>query len=194
MLVLSTPAFAIEEPVCSGVYIGGFGGAGSFSDFRFEDLSNNETGRHNPLAKVKPGYIFGGLLGYKFESHYRLEFEVAYRSNDLDKVKFREHYRPGEGHFSEISYMANALVDIIVDCEWTPFFGVGAGYADSKLHVHRFDQTQRSRFTHQGLATQFIAGLAYNLRPDLDTSLQYRYYVTRLASENCLLFSLRQYF
>lgn len=83
--------------------------------------------------KTHPGYQVGGSIGYKFCNNIRLEGEFSYRKNN-----FRKHYH---GNRELFTYMANAFYDFNLNCEWTPYIGMGIGYerARNKLKSPVYD-------------------------------------------------------
>lgn len=161
-----------------GFYVGALGGA-------------NWADTHH--VKSNTGYGVVGSLGYKFCSGLRVEGEVGYRRNCVEKVKFEGLYFNTHGHLSTVSYLANVLYDIPLDCFCIkPYLGAGIGYAraDRKFIVQDFAFDERHR--NKGFAWNLIAGLAYPICDCIDLDLQYRYFHTRKhISHNSLYAGLR---
>jgi len=86
-----------------------------------------------PEARIdtKAGYVVGGALGYQFTNTFRLEGELSYRNNDLDKLIVKgDDYNfdlPLVGDISSLAYMVNALFALPVNWTFIPYFGFGLG-------------------------------------------------------------------
>lgn len=127
-----------------------FGGEGApYSDIEFEN-------RWGAL----------GTVGHAFDGNWRLEFEVGYRNNDLDRIN---GIQITDGELNEWSGMFNALYNQPVGKRWTIDFGAGVG-AD---HV-RFDDDS-SEDADTALALQGIVGVTYKVGPHWDIMVNYRY-------------------
>jgi len=181
-IVLPSPTQAQYFDQCdlmTGYYAGLQAGA------NFHHLSH---GRHCKVS-TDTGYLVNGSIGVKTCYDVRLEGEIGYRRNCLDKVKihyskFRHDQKVG-GHASSLSYMANAIYDIPVCYFVKPYVGAGIGYARNRVSTYVTHDKQKIKATHHknGFAWQAIAGLAYPLQgfsccglDKVDATLEYRYF------------------
>ncbi len=131
------------------------------------DLSSSPDSDLGYALSLQGGYAFGGP---------RLEAEVTWRSNDIDKFKLRDT----KGHLNgggidSIALMGNAYYDIPTGSPWTPYVGAGIGVANVRFdsgEYHRGSQSE-SLFAYQG-----IVGLAYNIDQNISIKADYRYFAT----------------
>lgn len=145
-------------------------------------------GKHTRVL-TDTGYLVSGSIGAKTCYNIRLEGEIAYRSNSLDKLKIQyrnfKHSQHLGGHISSLSFMANALYDIpLCDCV-KPYVGAGVGYARNHISTSiKFDKERiKAKHHKNGIAWQAIAGVAYPLDfmscygyDNIDATLEYRYF------------------
>lgn len=183
-LFATTTSHATCNTLCrQGWYIGGFGGA----NFMDVDKDNGIS------IDMETGYYAGGCIGYKFSSPLRLEGEVAYRRNNFDKAKFEGDKYGLSGNLTTWTYMANLYYDFDMGCAFTPYLGVGAGYADTKGTVKIEDVKGKGR--DDGFAYQGIAGVSYALCENVDLGLEYRYLGEKKnVRDHSVGLSIKQYF
>ena len=99
-------------------------------------LKNTGIGAENEY-KGAPGY--SGVVGYKFNSGLRTEFEVAYRRSDADKINYPD---PGPGPQSSpqtvkitaTTGMFNLWYDLFPTSRFHPYIGGGGGFTRIKLN------------------------------------------------------------
>ena len=129
------------------------------------------------------GWAALGTVGYGFEKNWRVEFEVGYRSNDVnayfaggpselvleDLIK-APMYNGRNGEFDEWTFMVNVVYDIPLTDKLDLNIGVGAG-AD----LADFDDNSSVSDDDWNFAYQGIVGLSYALNDRLDLTLTYRY-------------------
>lgn len=166
--IQSQPCYA--EPCCyddSGVYVSAFGGANWL----------NQHKKHDFKTTYDVGYAAGAALGYRFNRNFRAEAEIAYRNNHLDSVK---HHYYGKvhpkGHTSSLSYMANGYYDFDLD-GFTPYVGVGVGYAHLKAHVSH--EGVQAKGSESGIAGQAMVGVSKRICHNTDLGVEYRYFAAR---------------
>ena len=129
------------------------------------------------------GWAALGTVGYGFEKNWRVEFEVGYRSNDVEPYiagwapnaeaamamnQFPYSIRTAE--FDEWTFMVNVVYDVPLTDKLDLNIGVGAGadFAD-------FDDSSSVNDDDWNFAYQGIVGLSYALSDRLDLTLTYRY-------------------
>jgi len=128
------------------------------------------------------GWAALGTVGYGFEKNWRVEFEVGYRSNDVDAFfadvysvsavakDSTPNYNLRTAEFDEWTFMANVIYDVPLTDKLDLNIGVGAGadFAD-------FDDNSSVSDDDWNFAYQAIVGLSYALNDRLDVTLTYRY-------------------
>ena len=141
-----------------------------------KDFNNYSSVYENHKAKTEYdlGYAVSLQGGYSWGGP-RLEAEVTWRSNDIDKLKGRGDLTgvnlKGD-YMNSIALMGNLLYDIPTGSAWTPYIGAGAGVAHLWFKGYGDTQTD-SLFAYQG-----IAGLGYNIDQNLTIKMDYRYFAT----------------
>lgn len=158
----SCPSSCEEE---CGVYVSAFGGANWLSQ---------HSKKHHVKSTYDTGYSVGGAVGYRFNPNFRVEGEVAYRYNHLDSLRgcYGDKIHP-KGHTSLTTLMVNAYYDFAIDACFTPYIGVGAGYAHTKAHFSH--EGFWAKGTDNGFAGQAIVGVSKRVYANTDLGLEYRY-------------------
>ena len=128
------------------------------------------------------GYAVLGQVGYGF-GPVRVEGELGWRSNGVDKVKQPFGDASGKGKLDAASAMANVYYDIATGTAITPFIGAGAGAVDVYADRIRSSGTTFSNDDHYAPAYQGIAGVSYAVNDNLSLKADYRYLRT---AENSL--------
>lgn len=175
-----------------GFYVGGFAGA-NFLDLRSQHVKAND---HSVRAKVcgDTGYAVGLTLGFKSCYGVRVEGEVAYRRNELNKLKLnfgstkdQTHttlisHTKAHGHLRTWSYMGNAYYDFATTCVVSPYVGAGIGYDEvrGELRVGSEKDTHKRR----GLSWQTMAGLNYDLSDTVALNLEYKLHMSKAKAKN----------
>ncbi|WP_431857170.1 OmpA family protein [Azospirillum sp.] len=165
-LTLPTAALAGNE----GFYIGGAGGLNWTRDAKF----SSPLAGASATAKYDQGWVGSLSAGYETAFGLRGEFEVNHRwGND---IKSTSPASAATGKVRATGLMANILYDIHTGTPFTPYLGIGAGAAHVK-HDFGFGTLSASDadwvFAYQG-----IAGVAYNVTPNLAITADYRYFGT----------------
>ena len=138
----------------------------------------------NYTSGTEFGYAVGGSVGYKFLKTFRLEGEITYRNNEIDKIRFDDGLEvPFEGHLSSLNCLANVLFTPSIKFLFIPYFGVGAGWGQAKQKGEI--STQAIHFalekTHKSQARyQVILGLNLLQFYNIECDIEYHY----LASFN----------
>ncbi len=170
-LLCSASAAALAQQT-SGLYLG-LGAGANFA--RDADISGPGI---NTQAEFDTGWAGIGSVGYGFGNGLRLELELGYRDNDVDGIQGQTG---ASGSVNVMSGMLNLLYDIPTGTAFTPYLGVGGGYARVKadgtapvaagnVSVDDSDNV----FAYQG-----ILGVAYGITPNLKVALDYRYFATQ---------------
>ena len=136
----------------------------------------------NPYGGIKfdHGWAAAGAVGYNWRSNWNLEFELAYRSNDIDCIT-GEKLTCGEyksifgdaGEIHQFSQFVNVRYDIPVGNRF--YLGIGAGIggtqvtAKDELGYHDVDYV---------LSGQLIGQAGYNISNRWDVFVDYRFMVS----------------
>ena len=110
-----------------------------------------------------------------------LELEVAYRTNDIDSITSGGARLAGAtGEMNSLAFMVNGFYDINTGTAFTPYVGLGVGYA--RVSADGISATGLG-FTNgdddNKFAYQAIAGVAYQLTPEVALTADYRYFATQ---------------
>lgn len=194
--VLSIPAGAEPKSAHNGLYIEGAGGVNWLDDtdgfyrlradhpipalrnMEFPSTTSHET-----------GWGIAGRLGYAWASGLRVDGEITYRRNDVDKSTFLASDgvtffnltdENPSGHVRSYTLMANAYYDFRNSTGITPYIGGGIGAAN----VGGTYTSSVSPFTLRadtiddsdwGFAAQAIGGVSIALSHNLSLIADYRY-------------------
>jgi OOP family OmpA-OmpF porin len=174
-LSVSSIAFAQDITQPKGLYLGGglWASIPQDSDFSGGGFYNNSS------AEFDTGWGGAGVLGYSYSNNLRSEIELGYTGNDVDSVS-GAGATAGTGDAKVFSGMLNLLYDVPGFGAWTPYIGGGFGAAHiSADGAATFSGTRvtldDSDWTWAG---QGIAGVGYQLNPNLGLFADYRYFFT----------------
>ncbi|MDE2595770.1 MAG: OmpA family protein [Sphingomonadales bacterium] len=144
-----------------------------------ENIFNITGSNNNGTLDTKPGYDFGGIVGYDFGA-FRLEAEASYRRAEEKK------YTAGAttvgdalvgGGAEALSFMGNALLDFGPDDGLQGFVGAGAGVGRVKNAVLLTKPNTTDLVdSDTGFAWQALAGVRMPISDHIDFGLKYRYY------------------
>lgn len=166
-------------------YLRGQVGYGAMGYNKF-DLSPLNPGDAVVAHNMGDAYFIGAGVGYEWNSWLRFDATAEYRfksslyalgtyTNPINGV---DEYN---GHLSSLVFLANAYVDLGTwDC-FTPFVGVGVGFARNTISdlvdVNPVAATYgKGRDTSKwGLAWALYAGVTYNVSKSFKVDLTYRY-------------------
>ena len=159
----------------NGWYLGARAGVAWLEDH------SSPVGGVNSSYDFDHGWGLGGSVGYQYGGPWRVELEVAYRKNDLDSVT-RGGARLGgaTGEMSSLALMLNGFYDIDTGTAFTPYLGLGIGYARvsadglTATGLGATNSDDDNKFAYQA-----IAGLAYKLTPEVSLTADYRYFATQ---------------
>jgi outer membrane protein OmpA-like peptidoglycan-associated protein len=172
----STPAI----PPAS-FYVGIFGGA-IFPLHSSIDGPNVPSGSR---ADWNTGFVAGGTIGYIIGNGFRTELEGAYRHSSIDRLYGTSG---ADGRITNISAMANVIYDINTGTFITPYLGVGVGMSYAQVRANPAAGAVPQVFFSDHdvvLAYQGIAGLSFQVTPEIALGVDYRFFGTmepRIAS------------
>lgn len=194
---------------CSDTYVSLFLGANFLDNHR----------KYGSNVKFDTGFAGAVAIGKRFEScwgcdlPFRGELEFSYRYNKVRHTNNRDYdytyYDPdlyysyfversyfsgslkSRGHATTYAVMANAYYDFSLDACFSPYIGVGIGYAHSRLHLKVDDYyisnlgfSQNANSCHDDFAWQVLAGIKKRIFESTDLAVEYRYFNTSHLSNN----------
>jgi len=110
------------------------------------------------------GVNFGGALGYKFRK-IRMEFEISFRSNDINNFEAIGTTFVVPLDISSTTYLLNSFYDFESQGKFTPYIGAGLGF--SNIDFSGLDDTV--------FAFKLIGGGSYKINSNLDLTAEYSY-------------------
>lgn len=125
------------------------------------------------------GMLFEGAVGYKFVGPYRIEGEVGYRKNDVDKFSALGGSVAAGGDVDTLSFMLNGYVEIENQSSITPFLGAGIGYAKvsaNDISIPGFITLGSE--DDSVFAYQFGAGIGFSATQNFIIDIAYKYFAT----------------
>lgn len=175
------PAPRVQPVPLQGLYIGAAAGM----NFR-HDAKYTEDGITFTASPSQPG--FAGLLaiGYGLGNGLRFEIEGSVRQNSVGNVGVAGINIPGAGgDLRSWGIMVNAIGDLNLGNAFTPYLGAGIGVAINDWQgvgasgsVEGIPYRLRVNGTDTTFAYQAIAGVAYEIKPGLAATAEYRFFGT----------------
>ena len=173
------------SPVAAQFYVGGHGGISIQQDSDLEDPAFPALGVTSFEVEFDAGPLFGFVAGYDF-GNFRAEGEVTYRTNDIDDVVINGTAVAGlpgvtlDGDVTSWAIMANGYYDIDTGTIVTPYIGGGIGVqiVEADLRVTALGVTATADETDAVFAGQIAAGLAVEVMPKLDITVDYRFLIS----------------
>lgn len=184
---LYTPAPAPMPDYTGGWYFSGFGGANWLDDTSF-DIGSPDVPA--PVANAyDTGYVVGGAIGYDMGPAMgpfglRLEAELSYRDNEVKShtvVNTGASLAGPFGSTSALAGMGNVLFDFNTGSPFTFYGGGGLGVAKIEFDNHGASSIliNNGRVLDDSdtvFAWQAIAGMGYEIAPNMVLDVQYRYF------------------
>lgn len=168
LLSLSTSAYSAEE---KPYYVSGNFGLAMFSEAEVTD-SNPATA--NADVEAHNGFALGAALGYDF-GNARLEGEVTYQNNSLDKADTATGDVDLSEDIDSLTFLANGYWDFTNNTPWTSFLSAGLGVA----MVNVDDNTAYVGDDYDTVfAYQLSAGIGYAINETMTVECKYRYLAT----------------
>ncbi|PKN52426.1 MAG: hypothetical protein CVU55_04060 [Deltaproteobacteria bacterium HGW-Deltaproteobacteria-13] len=119
--------------------------------------------------------------GYNF-GMFRMEGEIGYQRNSMDKATVCDGGGCGggsiSGNTSALSGLVNGYIDFVNSSPVTPYISGGIGVAYVKVDVDQRNGSGTDSFNDTIFAYQVGAGLAYAINQNLSLDLKYRYFAT----------------
>ncbi len=135
-LGISSARAADIEPVVepAGWYVSLFGGASWLEDVKTSYTFDGFDAAYSADVETDTGFIIGGAAGTHLTEDLRVELEVAYSENDVDRINYTNESNDETGYdangkFGILTFMANLWYDLPLSEELKPYVGGGAGIA-----------------------------------------------------------------
>ena len=169
LLSISSIAYSAEGP-----YVGGTLGLAIPSDSEVSD-----SGMTFDIAS-DAGAAVGGAVGYGFINNTRLEGEIAYQKNDLDKATLLGIDVPLTGDTSSLALLINGYFDFATESALTPFVSAGLGFAKVEINDFNVPGSGLPGFSDDDtvFAYQLGAGFGYAVNEKVTVDVKYRYFAT----------------
>ena len=114
------------------------------------------------------GYTIGGAVGYMMEK-FRLEGELSYQANDIDKVSGAGGSEPVNGDVTALTLLFNGYFDFDTGRIWTPYITGGLGYSKVEADIEGLSEDDNV-FTYQ-----LGVGVGFAMSETLTLDWGYRY-------------------
>jgi len=167
----------------TGWYMSMAAGANWIDDGNIDEFDASGTAETTNRFDWDSGYVVAGAIGYDFGEHWRVEFEVAYRKNDVESFCSSDSPNCSStidgADIWELSQMVNVLYDFGLGGEWEAAIGAGIG---GNLVVFNPGTSGNFESDNDGidtddyvLAGQLIAQVAYRLSERWKLFADYHY-------------------
>lgn len=123
------------------------------------------------------GAILAGTLGIKTPMiPIRLEFESGYDWHSISQFSSGGYTYGAAGHSNVASELINAIYDFPVGPGWNIYGGAGLGAGHVYFAPYLTDTgNQIAHVDHWGFMWQAIGGISFEVAPDADLFIDYRY-------------------
>jgi opacity protein-like surface antigen len=176
MLLAGAALFALAGPAAAGdgLYVGlgvGWDNQNNIGVVQFAP----------PLAtgqvSTNDGVTFAGTIGYKLpEFPIRLEFESGYDWHSVNNFTTGGTTYGAAGHANIASELVNAIYDFPVGPGWNIYGGAGVGAGHVYFAPYISDTAaQIAHVDHWGFMWQAIGGVSFEVAPDAEIFVDYRY-------------------
>lgn len=126
------------------------------------------------------GFAFGVAAGYDLGNNVRVEGEIAYQQNDLDKANLLGIDVDLSGDSSSLALLLNGYYDFANQSAFTPFISAGLGAA--RVEINDFNVAGSGVPSESDddtvFAYQLGAGISYAINDQIDLDIKYRYFGT----------------
>lgn len=166
ILSVSSMAYSADGPYVSGNF-----GLAIPNDSEVTDSSLPAGINYD--VESKNGLAFGVAAGYGF-SNIRVEVELGYSKNDLDKVNILGQSFDLTGDISSLTLFLNGYYDFKNSSSFTPYLGCGIGMAKVEVNDDGLDVDDNDTV----FAYKFAVGLGYAVTEKVSLDVKYSYFGT----------------
>lgn len=170
-IFFSSSAYSAE-----GLYVSGNIGFGMASD---SDVTDSTIPGFTLTMEYDTGFALGAALGYDF-NRFRVEGEIAYQKNDIDKVSALGVPLDASGDVSALAFLINGYFDFVNDSAFTPYISAGLGYAQIDLNDFNIVGSGEPNYSQDDsvFAYQVGLGVGYAVTEKVTIDVKYRYFAT----------------
>ena len=165
LFLLFLPVFTVSQAGAES-YLSGSMGLASVDDAKIN------TGSGSGEIEFDSGIVATGAYGQTLGSAGRVELELGYRTNNIDKVNGLG-VSEDDGDVATYSLMGNVFYGLNNNSRFTPFVGAGLGLANIEADMGQGEEEDDTVFAYQ-----LAAGASMAVTENLDIDLQYRYFAT----------------
>lgn len=149
------------------------------------DHEFNYTAGTKISTELKDGVGLAGSAGYDFGKMFdpfglRVEFEIAFRGNEVDKHTANGGATTGaKGDANSYAYMLNTFLDWHTGSMFRPYTGIGFGFATVEYDGYGVTGVPNVVSDEDTvLAYQLMLGTAFDLTDSFSITTDYRYFGT----------------
>lgn len=172
LLSISSIAYSAEGP-----YVSGNLGIAIPSD---SEVTDSTVPGITLDIESDSGLAVGGAVGYDFGNNTRLEGEIAYQKNDLDKASLLGVDVALTGDTSSLALLLNGYYDFANESAFTPFISAGLGFAQVEINDFNVPGSGLPSESDDDtvFAYQVGAGVGYAVNEKITVDVKYRYFAT----------------
>ncbi len=172
LLSISTIAYSAEGP-----YVNANLGLAIPSD---SDMTDSTLPGITIDIEADTGLALGVAAGYDFGNNIRLEGEIAYQKNDLDKARLWGVDIDLTGDTSSTAFLLNGYFDFANDSAFTPFISAGLGLAIVEVNDFNVPGSGVPSYNDDDtvFAYQVGVGVGYAVNEKVSVDVKYRYCAT----------------
>lgn len=168
LLSITSAGYSAEGP-----YVSGNLGLAMPSD---SDVNNSGLPGLTVVVESDMGLALGVAAGYGFGNNIRIEGEVVWQKNDVDKASLLGIELDFTGDTSSLALLLNGYYDFVNESAFTPFISAGLGYARVELNdIGVVGGDDPFSVDDKVLAYQIGAGVAYAANEKVSVDVKYRY-------------------
>jgi opacity protein-like surface antigen len=161
-----------------GFYVGLGAGWDNQNNIKLDqDLLTPASPPASGTVTTNDGALIAGTLGYKLPMMpIRLEFESGYDWHSNSQFQTNGFSAGASGHANIASELVNALYDFPVAPGWNLYGGAGVGAGHVYFAPYLTDTNEQlAHVDHWGFMWQAIGGASFEIAPDADLFVDYRY-------------------
>lgn len=121
------------------------------------------------------GWGFGGAVGRGLGENWRIEGEIAYRTNDYSALSLPGGGEVTDGDYSSLALAASVYYDFGADsATWRPYLGAGLTWLQ-EVDIDLQNGPVENSFSGDGFGWQVMAGVAWQFSERWVLDLEARY-------------------
>lgn len=156
---------------------------GFYLDFHGGPTSQDDMFFGPNKVSFDDGTLIGGAVGYDY-GFFRVEGELAHRSNDADQFSFSGLDLDARGEVTLTSFLINFLFEYDNTTPLVPYAGFGFGWGKMDFDNVSAGGTTLMLDNDTGAMYQLILGLGYNLNDRWRLFADYRGLLAPISSED----------